>query len=231
MSMKRAGYTARWRARAIATRPPPAAGAAHRASRARTPRAHRGTARRCARVRPRRPSPLRAADQPGRRDRVVRRAKRPARVQAPLVGAPQRLWMRVTSIASRAAQRRQDRGQSPREHRLAGSRRTAQQAVVPARRGDHERSHRMVLTAHVAQVRLARRAPPRWRRSATGRSRQRIRAAAGEDAHRARERLNDDHLESLDQHRLAGARARRARVHQGRAPRRLRDRQRPREQP
>ena len=50
-------------------------------------------------------------------------------------------------------QRRQDAGQALRQHRLAGPGRTTEQQVVSARGGDLERPLRLVLPAHVPQVR------------------------------------------------------------------------------
>ena len=116
------------------------------------------------------------------------------------------LRMRVTSIASGPAERRQDRGDALGEHRLAGSRRPAEQAVVPARRCDHQRAHGVMLTAHFAQVRAGALASPRTTRPG-GRRGQRIGAPPREHAHGAAQPLDGRDLEVLDQPRLARTQA------------------------
>ena len=135
-SMQRVGNSAaRW-PRTIVTCRPRAAGAAPRAPSARTPTARRGTARRGGRASPR---PGRGARRrrPGRTRRSCGAARGRAAVDQPAARRrPATLWMRVTSIASVAGQRRQDRGQPPREHRLARARRAVQEQVVAAGRGD-----------------------------------------------------------------------------------------------
>ena len=62
---------------------------------------------------------------------------------------------RVTSIASCARERRQQSGQPPREHRLAGAGRAVQEQVVAAGRGDLERGDQAVVAADVGEVGLA----------------------------------------------------------------------------
>ena len=66
-------------------------------------------------------------------------------------------------------QRRQNSRQPPRHHRLAGARRTDEQQVVSAGRGDLERAARQELAAHIGEIgRAARRCTQR--RWATGRA-------------------------------------------------------------
>ncbi len=52
----------------------------------------------------------------------------------------------------RRLERRQQAGQAPREHRLAGSRRPGEQEVVPAGSGDLERAPRALLSSDVREV-------------------------------------------------------------------------------
>ena len=79
-----------------------------------------------------------AADEPGRGDRVVRRAERargdePGRAAQAGDGLDPRDLDRLLG-----RERRQDRRQPPRDHRLAGARRALEEQVVPARGGDLE---------------------------------------------------------------------------------------------
>ena len=98
----------------------------------------------------------------------------------------------------RAAQRRQDRGEPLGEHRLARARRPAQQAVVGARGRHDQRSHRVVLAAHIAQVRSRGIAESSGLGCAV--LGQRIGRAAAEDAHGAAQTLDGGYLQTLDQH-------------------------------
>ena len=52
-----------------------------------------------------------------------------------------------------ARERRQERGEAPREHRLAAARRPLQQQVVPTRGRDLQCAQRQLVSAHVGQVR------------------------------------------------------------------------------
>ena len=82
-----------------------------------------------------------AAHDRRRRGSVVRCAER-RRVRRDLPqqrSVPATEWIRVTSSASSWRERRQDRRQATREHRLAGSRRAGEQEVVRSRGRDLER--------------------------------------------------------------------------------------------
>ncbi len=96
--------------------------------------------------------PRAAADQPGGRDRVVRRAEgppgdQPAAVVAPGDAVDARHLQRLLS-----GQRRQDARQAPREHRLADPRRALEEQVVTARRRDLHGVHGLGLAGDVAEV-------------------------------------------------------------------------------
>ena len=79
-------------------------------------------------------------------------------------------WIRVTSIASAARERRQDRRQPPREHRLARAGRPVQVEVVAARGGDLERRDQPVVAAHVREVQRRGRLGDRPARAPAGRA-------------------------------------------------------------
>ena len=90
-------------------------------------------------------------------------------------------WMRVTSIASSGAERRQDRRQPPRDHRLARAGRALQEQVVAARRGDLEPGDQPVVAADVGELGLRLAGVRRPRRAAPAAPRRRAgsrRAAA-----------------------------------------------------
>ena len=96
--------------------------------------------------------PRAAADQPGGRDRVVRRAEgaagdQPAAVVAPRDAVDARHLQRLLS-----GQRRQDARQAPRQHRLADARRALEEQVVTARRRDLHGVHGLDLAGDVAEV-------------------------------------------------------------------------------
>ena len=80
--------------------------------------------------------------------------------------------------------RRQDAGEPPREHRLAGSGRPDHQQVVAAGGRDLERAPRVLLPAHVGEVERAGPRPTGTRPRAAGRSGASVRAA-GRPAARA----------------------------------------------
>ncbi len=94
-----------------------------------------------------------AADERRVRDRVVRRAKR-------TLGDEPRVRRQQTGHRMHGGdlqrlvegQRRQDPGQPPRHHRLAGTGRTDQQQVVAAGAGDLERAAREELAADVGEI-------------------------------------------------------------------------------
>ena len=113
---------------------------------------------------------------------------------------PRTLWMRVTSSASSRVERREDRRQPPREHRLAGARRAAQQHVMAARGGDRQRLDRRRVAADVAQIG---RRHVRGALVATG---GRWRALAAQRRRRARrDCAMPTHLDAVDERRLARA--------------------------
>ena len=98
-----------------------------------------------------------AADQRGVRDRVMRRAKRALGDQprARRQQADDRVDRRdVERLVER--QRRQDARHASRHHRLAGARRSDEQQVVTAGRGDLERAPREQLAADVGEIRAER---------------------------------------------------------------------------
>ena len=100
-----------------------------------------------------RPRRVAAADQ-ARPVEIVwcgaRNGRRPA--IAASTGRPQALATRAASIASAGVERRQDRGQAPRRHRLAGARRPGDQQAVAAGGGDLERPAQAGLAAQVGEV-------------------------------------------------------------------------------
>ena len=170
-SWKRAGNTARPAARAIATTPSSSGcRSASSVGRGNSGSSSSSSTPWCARLASPGPDAGPAADDRGRRRRVVRRAERAAcaraalRRQEPGDGVdPRDLERRV------GAERRQDPGQPPREHRLARARRPGEQQVVPAGGGDLERAPRPLLAAHVGEVRHARAAlPPAGRHGSGG---------------------------------------------------------------
>ena len=120
-----------------------------------------------------------AADEPRRRDRVVRARGTAACAIRPSACIPATLWIRVTSIASARVIARQDRRQPAGEHRLAGPGRALEQQVVAAGGRDLQREHR--------QPRGRARRPDRARRRRLGR---RAGGAAGSSGgRRARDHL------------------------------------------
>ncbi len=106
--------------------------------------------------------PRAAAHDRGHRRAVVRRAERRLRDQRPL-GRDEtgdRVDARHLQRLGRL-ERRQDRRQAPRQHRLARSRRPGQKEVVASGRCDLERAPRAVVAAHLGEVRECRRRPRR----------------------------------------------------------------------
>ena len=94
-----------------------------------------------------------AADEPGGRHRVVRRAERAARARArapPSWPGDRVDHRRLERLVE--GERRQDAGQAAREHRLARAGRADEEQVVAARGGDLERAPRHLLPAHVGEV-------------------------------------------------------------------------------
>ena len=95
-----------------------------------------------------------AADQPRVRYGVMRRAKRPPRQQSDPARQQSRDAMDLRGLDRfLKRQRRQDAGESFREHGLAGARRTDHQHVVAARGSHFERALGGGLAAHVAEIR------------------------------------------------------------------------------
>ena len=140
---------------------------------------------------------------PGRRDRVVRRAKRALAHELVADVAPGDAVDARHGDRLVARERRQDRGHPPREHRLAGSRRTREQEVVSARGGDRQRADRLRVTADVGQIGLA----AAGRRSGDRRRQLGRRRAAQNRRHLVQVR-HAGHLEPVDERRLARALAR-----------------------
>jgi hypothetical protein len=138
-----------------------------------------------------------ATDQTGGGDRVMRRAERPLGYEARGVQASDAVHAGDLDRL-RPAHRRQDRGQPPREHRLAGSRRPGEQQVVATGGGDRHRLQWDPMAAHIAQVRPRRAAVAR---RGDGHCRHR---AAGDRVNRGPESAHADHADALDQRRLAG---------------------------
>ncbi len=97
-----------------------------------------------------------AADQAGRGDRVVRRAERPPPGDRVLDRAPARARDLRRLDRLPRAERRQDRRQPPRRHRLARPGRPADQDRVAAGRRDLERPAQRRLAAQVGEIRRAR---------------------------------------------------------------------------
>ena len=166
----------------------------------------------------------RSSDQTCRGDRMMRSPKRPPRRQLhhrPPGEAPDLRYLDRLA----PAERREDRRDSLREHRLAGARRTAQQTVVSACSRDNEGPGRVLLPSDVAQVRPWEARTPSflmcaacWRKPIAG--------SAVQNANRAREMLDSHHIDSVDEFRLACARAGDRQASQPGAPSRLRHRHR-----
>ena len=101
-----------------------------------------------------RPRPRAAADQRRHAGRMMRRAERPR--PSPMRAARQLAGEAAapcdTSSISAGVERRQDRRQPPRQHRLAGARRPDHQEVVAAGGGDLERALGGLLALDVREV-------------------------------------------------------------------------------
>ena len=163
-----------------------------------------------------------AAHQPGRRDRVVRRAERPRVHEAGGVQPRDAVDPRHLDRLG-PAHRRQDRRDPPREHRLAGPRRALEQQVVAAGGGDLERQQRGGVAPDVGQVGLGRRAGA----SVGRRCRQRWRGRPREHLRRGSQARHPGDLESFHERRLARPLARDDQTRQAGAARSLGDGQRP----
>ena len=144
-----------------------------------------------------------AADERDVRDGVMRRAKRPLAEQAH--AGRQRAGDRMDRRALQRfveRQRRQDRSQPPRQHRLAGAGRARQQQVVAAGRRDFERAAREQLPAHVGKIAFA--CVRRCRGGAADRRRALRLVRPVQRIDRFRQRARDADVETLDDARLGG---------------------------
>ena len=153
-----------------------------------------------------------AADQRGRRRRVVRRAERPARHE-PAAGrqdARHRLQPRDLERLV-LDQRRQDAGQAPRQHRLAHPRRADHQQVVRTGGRDLERAPGERLAAHVVEV-GNRHLVAAWRRQ-----RQRPHLAVAQEGDGVLQHAARDRLDAVDQRHLAARLGRRRGAPRGRS--------------
>ena len=122
-----------------------------------------------------------------------------------------------------AAQRRQHGHEPPREHRLAGARRTGQQEVVRARGRDRERADRARMAADVGEVRRLGSLGPVARRG-----RRRLgRAPAAQDRRDLGQTGDARHRQPVDERRLTSALARDDEAGEARPARTLGDGQDP----
>ena len=170
------------------------------------------------------PTSLGATDHARRGDRVVRRPEG-ALARQLLDAVAQEALDPGDLDRLLATQRRQDRGEPVREHRLAGPRGAAEQDAVSARRRDHHRPDRVPLPADLAEIHVT----PVGHRSSpagAGRARRRIGVSSVQHAHGAREPLDRERLDSLDQLSLAGCAACEHQSAQARTSRRMRHRER-----
>ena len=154
-SRNRAGNTARPATRATPIEPSSSGcRSASSDGRGNSASSSRSSTPRCARLASPGRGPGPAADDRGRRRRVVRRAeRRPYRpAAAPREQARDRVDPRHLERLV-AVERRQDARQPAREHRLAGSGRPGEQQIVPAGRRDLQRAARSLLAADVARGR------------------------------------------------------------------------------
>jgi hypothetical protein len=143
-----------------------------------------------------------AAHQGGIRRRVVRRTEGPVD-QQPAAGAERagngvdgRDLERLVE-----AERRQDAGQAPRQHGLAGARRADEQQVMAAGRGDLERAPGRGLAADVGEVEPV----VSGRRGGRGGARPRL-GGLLQAGHRVGERADGHDVQRIDDRRLAGVR-------------------------
>ena len=112
----------------------------------------------------------------------------------------------------RLAEWRQDRRKALGEHRLAGARRAAQQRVVGAGGGDHDRPDGVLLPPHVAEIRsgeIGWALAPGVRRHpiAHGGARRIVASSAAEHTNGAAKVLDDGDVQAIDQPGLVRARA------------------------
>ena len=145
-----------------------------------------------------RPGRLPAADHGNLRSRMMRSAKRPPGHQPArharlarhgvYLGRFERLFAR---------KRRQDRRQTPCEHRLARTRRTDHDDVVPSRRGDLQRTFHMRLAPHVGEILriVRRRRIERFVVGRHGRRNLRLAVQVSDDLAQGR---GADHLDAVD---------------------------------
>ena len=114
-----------------------------------------------------------AAAEPGVRNGVMRRPKRTARYHALLAQqASHRMNLRRFK-GFFLAQRRQDGGDSARQHGLAGARRPHHHGIVSARRGYFQRPLHILLSPHVRKVAIRQRGFPNQRPSVSAKWRRR----------------------------------------------------------
>src|SRR5439155_3657554 len=98
-----------------------------------------------------------APRQRGRGRAVMRRAERSPREESRAGGQAPRDAPDARHLERfLARERRQDAGEPPREHRLAGAWRAGEEEVVSARRGELESAAGEELAAHVPEVELER---------------------------------------------------------------------------
>ena len=144
-----------------------------------------------------------AADQPRRRDGVMRRAERTLGDQRAVLRKEPRHAVDARDLDGLVeGERRHDAGQPPGEHGLARARRPRHEDVVGAGDGDLEGALHLLLTHDVGEVRVRRR-PAAEERREVGRRRGRA-AAGGELRDGLRERARRVHLETADQRGLGG---------------------------
>ena len=143
-----------------------------------------------------------AADEPGRRDAVVRGAKRARPVQRAVTGQLAEQTSHLGDLERfPQLERGQDSRQAAREHGLARARRTAQQQVVAARRCNLQGALGLFLTVHLGQVVFS------WlnRRMHVGAGLRRGDQLGPQQVIDDREeRGTRDHLEAVDQGGLGG---------------------------
>jgi hypothetical protein len=149
------------------------------------------------------PAAARAADEACGGERVVGGPERPDRRVPVCCGAGERGDPEDLERLL-VAERRQQRRQALREHRLAGAGRAAEQEVVGTGGCDLQRPDGVVLAAHLSQV-GQRRGRPAGRRP--GRGRGSIGRAAMQDANGGGQAFRDRDGEAVDERCLLGARA------------------------
>ena len=132
-------------------------------------------------------------------------------------------WMRVTSTASVGAQKRKQRGQPAREHRLPGAGRALHEQVVRTGGRDLQCAARARVPAHVAQVRAR-----RDRVGVVGKRRgQRERSFRGQHVGDLGQRLGTGDRQPVHERGLTRVLARDDQAGEARPPSALRHRERP----